>query len=34
MRLVHDEYVPVERSELLGLDVADLAAQIDWPPSN
>jgi Putative restriction endonuclease len=27
-----DGYRPVERSDLLDIDIADIAAQIDWPP--
>lgn len=31
-RLVDGDYHDVERSDLLDLDIADFAAQIDWPP--
>jgi Uma2 family endonuclease len=31
-RLVGDHYERTERSELLDVEVADLAAQLDWPP--
>ena len=33
LRLVDGDYEATDRSELLGIDVADVAAQIDWPPT-
>lgn len=33
LRLAEGEYVKTDRSELLGVDVAELVAQIDWPPT-
>lgn len=34
LRLDAGQYRPVERSSLLDVAVADLAAQIDWPPAD
>ncbi len=32
LRLVDGRYEPIEQSELLDVDVSDIAEQIDWPP--
>jgi len=34
LRLDEGEYRPVDHSLLLGVDVADIAAPIDWPPTD
>lgn len=33
MRLVDGRYEPTERSAVLDVDVADVVAEIDWPPA-
>jgi Uma2 family endonuclease len=34
LRLVDGEYRPTDRSELLGVAVADIPGAIDWPPTS
>lgn len=34
LRLRDGRYEPTDKSELLGIDVADFAGQIDWPPTD
>jgi Uma2 family endonuclease len=34
LRLVGGEYVEIDRSELLGVDVAEIVEQIEWPPTD